>query len=85
MTLRTDDVHVPPAQALLEAGEAETTVLLAAIARRIDELLTGQLLEVVTGSPHAHIAAVTWCRETGHELVALLTDDAVTRFWIRKL
>jgi len=84
MTLGTGKVHIPPAHAMLEAGEAETAVLLSAIARRIGELSAGQVLEVASRGADAQMDAVEWCQESGHELVALLADGPVTRFWIRK-
>ncbi len=84
MTLGAGNVHIPPAHAMLEAGEAETAVLLAALARRIGELSAGQVLEVASRAADAQLDAVAWCQESGHELVALLADGPVTRFWIRK-
>jgi TusA-related sulfurtransferase len=69
---------------MLDAGEAEPDLLLAAIARRIDELPVGQVLEVVSTATGTHLDAAAWCHQTGHELVALLTNRPGTRFWIRK-
>jgi TusA-related sulfurtransferase len=77
-------VHIPPAQAMLDAGEAEPALLLSAIARRIDELPVGQVLEVVSTAAGAHLDAAAWCHANGHELIALLATRPVTRFWIRK-
>jgi TusA-related sulfurtransferase len=84
MTLETGHVHIPPAHAMLDAGEADTALLLSAIARRIGELAAGQVLEVASRAPDAKLNAVAWCQETSHELLALLTAGPVTRIWIRK-
>ena len=84
MTLGPGDVHIPSAHALLEAGEADSAMLVFAIARRVDELLAGEVLEVVSRARGASTDVVGWCRDGDHELVALLVDGSVTRFWIRK-
>jgi TusA-related sulfurtransferase len=76
--------RLPAAHSLIEAGGEVSGVLMAAIARHIEELAPGQVLEVASLVPTARIDAVAWCHVTGHELLALLSDGDGVRFWIRK-
>lgn len=75
---------LPAPQAVLEAGGEGSSVLIAAIGRRIEELGSGQVLEVVSLASNAQLDAAAWCHVTGHELLGMLADGDQTRFWIRK-
>jgi TusA-related sulfurtransferase len=79
-----EPVTLPRPQSVLEAGGESSTVLLAAIERRLEELAPGQVLEVSAQALAAPIDAVVWCHVTGHRLVGLIVADPVTRIWIRK-
>jgi TusA-related sulfurtransferase len=79
-----DRADFPVPQSVLEAGGEPSSVLLAAIKRRIDQMTTGHVLEVASLTPNASLDAVVWCYVTGNRLVALLTEDGGVRFWIRK-
>jgi TusA-related sulfurtransferase len=77
-------IDIPVAHGVLEAGGEPSAALLAAIARRIDEMQLGGVLEVVSGIAGSRLDAIAWCHVTGHELVALVGTEGGTRFWIRK-
>lgn len=83
MTVASGTLTIPVSQAMLEAGQAPSEPLLAAIARRIEQLVDGQVLEVSSHAPTACFDAVNWCHATGHELVMLVVQERGTRFWIR--
>jgi TusA-related sulfurtransferase len=70
--------------AILEAGGEGSDVLMAAMARRIETMAPGQILQVVSRAANAQMDAVAWCHVTGHELLALVVDDGSAQFWIRK-
>jgi TusA-related sulfurtransferase len=70
--------------AVLEAGGEASDVLMAAMARRIEKMAPGQILQVVSQASNAQMDAVAWCHVTGHELLALVVDDGSAQFWIRK-
>jgi TusA-related sulfurtransferase len=77
-------IGIASPQAVLEAGGKGSTVLIAAIDRRVTELGPGQVLEVVSLAANACLDAAAWCHVTGHELLGLLSRGDETRFWIRK-
>jgi TusA-related sulfurtransferase len=76
--------EVPRPQSVLEAGSEASAVLLRAMSRRIDELASGQVLEVESRRPSSAMDAIAWCHVTGHELVALVSVEGKVRLWIRK-
>lgn len=76
--------NIAAPHAVLEAGGEGSTVLVAAIDRRMTELGPGQVLEVVSVAQNARFDAAAWCDATGHELLGLLADGDKGRFWIRK-
>jgi len=75
---------LPAPQAVLDAGGEGSSVLIAAIGRRIEELGSGQVLEVISRAANAQLDAAAWCHVTGHELLGMLADGDETRVWIRK-
>lgn len=81
----SEETERPTPHSILEAGGEAIGVLLAAIARSIEELLPGQVLEVVSSHSLAADAVQQWCHETEHELLHLLLDGEDGQFWIRKL
>lgn len=69
---------------MLEAGGEAVDILLAAIARCLEELLPGQVLEVVSSEPLAGEAISGWCRDTGHALARQLAGAEGGQFWIER-
>lgn len=75
----------PRADATLEGiGEACAT-LTPLIWRRIRQLDSGQVLEVVADDPAAVDGVAAWSRLTGHELVTTTDDrEGRMRFYLRR-
>lgn len=78
------DDELSPAHSILEAGGETVDILLTAIARCLDELLPGQVLEVVSSEPLAGEAISGWCRDTGHALGRQLAGPDGAQFWIER-
>jgi TusA-related sulfurtransferase len=74
--------HLP--QALIDAGSEGWETLQAVVARRMDELLGGEVLEVVSGVAAVALALPTWCAGSGHEFLGVRTEGGASSFWIRK-
>ena len=52
--------------------------------RALRELTSGQVLKVIATDPAASQDFPSYCRQTGHELVAAETEGAALIFLIRK-
>ena len=74
----------PTPYSILEAGGEAVGILLAAIGQSIEDLIPGQVLEVVSSQPLAGEAVRGWCQATGHELIGLVAGFEGEQFWIRK-
>lgn len=56
------------------------------LARRIGDVVPGELLGVVASDPAARVDVAAWCRMTGHEYVGQETaDDGVPRYVVRRV
>jgi len=75
---------LPVPHSVLEGGGENASILLTAIARGMDGLPCGKVLEVVSLAPQVQVDVIAWCQVHGNELVALLRNHEQTRFWIRK-
>lgn len=75
----------PRPDATLEGlGEACAT-LTPLIWRRIRQLQSGQVLEVINDDPAAADGVAAWSRLTGHELLNSVPESAGrTRFYLRR-
>ncbi len=71
-------------RAVLDAGGEEWAALGAAVARLIDELAIGAVLEVISREPGTRDHLPAWCDGAGHEVAWSLEDGQATRFWITK-
>lgn len=71
-------------RAVLEAGGEAWAFLSESIARLMDELATGAVLEIVALEPGIQADLLAWCRSAGHETLRSWTDGDATRCWIRK-
>jgi tRNA 2-thiouridine synthesizing protein A len=61
------------------------TLLTPAIKAKLHELRTGQILEVRVDDPTAREDIASWCRLTGHELLAVSEETPhQLRCYIRK-
>ena len=72
------------ADATVDLGQAGCGDLTPMIRGRLRELQSGQVLEVISEEPAAHEGIPAWCRLTGNELVATITESSRSRFFIRK-
>ncbi|CAG7639821.1 sulfurtransferase TusA family protein [Paenibacillus allorhizosphaerae] len=52
--------------------------------KTIDELESGQVLEVHATDKGAKNDLAAWVKSTGHELVQDTEEDGVFKFWIKK-
>ena len=71
-------------QVIIDGGEEPWQVLGPVIARRLDELPAGEVLEILSCAAHARVDIPNWCYLAGHDLVGLMADGTSACFWIRK-
>ena len=71
-------------QIVLEGGSEALSVLLPVVSYRIEEMAPGQILQIVSHLAEAAGEIAAWCRETGHELLEVLTSRDEVLVWIRK-
>jgi tRNA 2-thiouridine synthesizing protein A len=65
-------------------GQACAT-LTPIIASRIRQLLSGQVLEVISDDPTARSGLASWSRLTGNPIVAIIEDEpGRTRYYLRR-
>ena len=53
-----------------DAGETGCSGLIVGVRRRIEQLVPGETLEVITRNAGASVDLWAWCRMTGHRLVS---------------
>lgn len=69
----------------LDARGRRCSLLSLMIAERIDEVAPGSVLEVLTDDPGATTEVPSWCRRTGHDLLALeAAGEGENRIRIRR-
>lgn len=73
-----------PGQWLLEGGDDGWEELAEAICSRLEDVIAGGVLEVISWCPDIEISVSTWCAEAGHELLEVVHEGASTRLRIRK-
>jgi TusA-related sulfurtransferase len=54
------------------------------IREQLRSLESGQVLEVRTTDETAKLDVSAWCRLSGHLLIAMVEEGAISRFFIRK-
>ena len=75
----------PSPDAVLDLARAPTTqgascaVLTPAIKAKLREMAAGQVLEVVVDDPSAREDLASWCRLSGHELLAVREEGSSDR------
>lgn len=76
---------LPRADAVFDAQGQICGALEPVLKARMRDLASGQVLEVLTNDPSARLGLPSWCRLTGHGLLATVEEDAIrTRFYLRK-
>jgi tRNA 2-thiouridine synthesizing protein A len=69
----------------LDARGRRCSLLSLMIAEHIADVTPGSMLEVLTDDPGAATEIPSWCRRTGHELLAVeVAGDGAKRMRIRK-
>jgi TusA-related sulfurtransferase len=81
---KTELGSVPLPQSLIDAGGEAWESLQQVVTRCLDELLAGDVLEVVSSVVAVRLALPTWCAGMGYELLATRDDGDKSSFWIRK-
>ncbi len=79
---RADNVLV-----MLNTGEmqgATCALLTPAIKARLNELSSGQVLEVQVDDPTAREDMAAWSRLTGHQIIEMVEEGSILRCLIRK-
>ncbi len=69
---------------LLDGGGEGWPRLRAALARRLQPMEAGQVLEIITAEPSARREIPAWCAANGQYLVGMRDDHGEMRFWIRR-
>jgi tRNA 2-thiouridine synthesizing protein A len=52
--------------------------------KSMDELTTGQILEIHATDKGAQSDLAAWAKKTGHELLASEHEDGIYKFWMKK-
>jgi TusA-related sulfurtransferase len=71
-------------QSMLDAGGEGWDTLREILARCLDLMASGEVLEVISSRSEVRAAVTPWCGQTGHELLGSREDGAKASFWIRK-
>ncbi len=86
----TDDPAFQPVATLdmtqtIAAQGAMCAVLTPAIKAKLREMAGGQILEALVNDPTAREDIASWCRLSGHELLAAVEESpALLRVYLRK-
>lgn len=69
----------------MDAVGQDCATLTPIVASRMRELITGQVLEVISDDPTARSGLASWSRLTGNPLVAIIEDGpGRTRYYLRR-
>jgi TusA-related sulfurtransferase len=69
----------------MDAVGQDCATLTPIVASRMRELVTGQVLEVISDDPTARSGLASWSRLTGNPLVAIIEDGpGRTRYYLRR-
>jgi len=71
-------------QTMVEVGDTQWTLVSPLIARRLEEMAAGDVLEVSSRQPGHRNEALAWCDASGHDLFQMVADGNRTWFWIKK-
>jgi TusA-related sulfurtransferase len=63
-----------------DAGETGCSGLIVGLRKRIEQLIPGETLEVITRNTGASIDLWVWCRMTGHRLIS----ETATSFVVQR-
>lgn len=71
-------------RAILDAGGESGALLCASLYRCIEEILPGQVMQVISRVLHGRVEVPEWCSMAGHELLGTQEEGNETVFWIRR-
>lgn len=54
------------------------------VSKAIKEIEVGQVLEMLADDPGSKADMLAWTKSTGHELVSMVEDDGVFKFYVRR-
>ena len=81
----TDATSAPPPDVRMDLVGQACSTLTPLIAARMRELLSGQVLEIVSDDPTARSGLSSWSRLTGNPIVAIVEDGpGRTRYYLRR-
>jgi TusA-related sulfurtransferase len=81
----TDASSPPTADVRMDLVGQACATLTPLIAARMRELLTDQVLEVISDDPTARSGLASWSRLTGNPMVAIIDDGSgQTRYYLRR-
>jgi tRNA 2-thiouridine synthesizing protein A len=76
---------VPPTDVRMDLVGQACATLTPMIASRMRQLLSGQILEVVSDDPTARSGLAAWSRLTGNPIVAIVDDETgQSRYYLRR-
>lgn len=74
--------------AMLDAGGEPWEIVGSLVTRRLADLRSGDVLEIVSMNPDHRLDILSWCRgsdsEYSHDLFQMVVDGDRTWFWIKK-
>jgi tRNA 2-thiouridine synthesizing protein A len=81
----TDASSIPASDVRMDLVGQACATLTPIIASRIRQLLSGQVLEVISDDPTARSGLASWSRLTGNPIVAIVEDEpGRTRYYLRR-
>jgi TusA-related sulfurtransferase len=81
----TDASSAPTADVRMDLVGQACATLTPLIASRMRELLSDQVMEVISDYPTARSGLASWSRLTGNPIVAIIEDgDGRTRYYLRR-
>jgi len=69
--------------ATLDARGLMCPMPIVQLAKKVKEMMSGQVLELLADDVGAKDDVPAWCNRTGNQLLGMQTDDKVFRFYIK--
>lgn len=81
---RAVDVHTYQPDKVVDFGALRCPHLVIATIKALNLLHSGQILQISATDLHAPSNVVSWCRQSGHQLVDMYEEDGRFVFFIQR-
>lgn len=78
------NVHIYQPDKVVDFGGLRCPHLVIAIIKALDLLRSGQVLQLSATDLHAPSNVVSWCRQSGHQLIDMYEEDGRFIFLIKR-